>query len=444
MQTQFKEYIKSKTALKTAKVLLAISGGVDSMVLLDLMKKSNIKLGLAHVNFQLRGEESDKDQALVEKIARQSKVKLHLLKKDTSKFAREKGWSTQIAAREIRYDWFDKLMVENNYDYLVTAHHLDDSIETFFINLNRGTGIKGLGGIQETEKILRPLLGFTKTEIRAYAVLHDIEYREDASNLDSYYLRNWFRNQLLPLWKSKNLKLEYKMQENMQRIHEAQQLIEKLIQEDLIGVDFKEEGGQLNFDTIAQMKAPKPTLMTALEPFGFNYQQIENLLKAIENHTVGSRLLTPSHELILDRSSVYLVKTTIKKEDNFFLSPEGELTVSEVNYTYGFIKKEEVDYKNPQAYFMDAEKLKFPIKLRSWEEGDRIQPFGMKGSKLVSDVLIDQKVPLHLKEKTKLLLSQEQIIAVIGFKVSDAIKITENTDKIWCIQWDSSKSKKNI
>jgi len=436
MHQKFKRYLERNPKLKTAKLLLAISGGIDSMVLWDLLEHAGLNVHLAHVNFQLRGVESDQDQEFLKKLAEQRNVTLYVLSRDTNKIAKNKGQSTQIAAREIRYTWFKELMREHNFDYLLTAHHLDDSIETFFINLNRGTGIKGLLGIQDHGKTLRPLLDYTKNEILVHADKNKIQYREDASNRDSHYLRNWFRNELLPLWETKNKNIKRKMQENMQRLKESSELIEHLITLDLKEIIVVNDEVEISFRQIEKMKAPKQSLMALLEPLGFNYIQVGHLLNRIHQNAIGSRFLANHHEAIIDRESIFIIKKKLSEGTKSTLIHANH-TFSAGKYNYNCILSEgvNVDFKQENIYYMDADKIKFPVEIRKWEKGDRIKPLGMNGNKLVSDILIDNKVPLHEKEQVFVLVSDKQLIAVVDYRISENVKITENTRNIWSIQW---------
>lgn len=434
MRQKFEVFLKSQPDLKQAKLLLAISGGVDSMVLWKLLEDFGLKLDLAHVNFQLRDNESEKDQTFLEKEAGIRKTKLHLLRAETKKQAVEKKQSTQIAAREIRYQWFEKLMQKHGYTHLVTAHHLDDSIETFFINLDRGTGLKGLCGIQSQGNVIRPLLDCTKNEIKAFAEEENIPFREDASNADSNYLRNWFRNELLPLWKAKNPAFEQIMQANIQRLQESQQVVDELITADL--AELSANLNSISFEQIHQMKLPKQSLMQLLEPVGFNYTQVGQLLVSIEQAESGKQFFSESHQITVDREAIFINQKSSAEDKEIWIEKETSQLESPFRMYFSFLRKGKIDWQQKQSEFLDAAKLQFPLKLRKWKQGDRIKPLGMEGTKLVSDILIDEKIPLPQKQQSYVLLSGEQLIAVLGLRISEDFKVTDQTQEIWQIRWE--------
>lgn len=434
MHQKFEAFLKSQPDLKQAKLLLAISGGVDSMVLWQLLEDAGLNVHLAHVNFQLRGAASEKDQLFIEEEAKKRKTKLHLLRADTKKQAAEKKQSTQIAAREIRYEWFDKLMQKHGYTHLVTAHHLDDSIETFFINLDRGTGLKGLCGIQSKGDVIRPLLNCTKAAIKAFATKENIPFREDASNADSNYLRNWFRNELLPLWKAKNPAFEQIMQTNMQRLQETQEVVDELITADL--AERLPNPNSITFEQIHQMKLPKQSLMQLLEPLGFNYAQVEQLLVSIERAESGKQFFSESHQITIDRNAIFINQKLNGEDEEVWIEKETSFLELPFYMHFSFLKKDEINWQQKQSEYLDAAKLQFPLKLRKWKKGDRIKPLGMNGNKLVSDLLIDEKVPLHQKQQIHVLLSDQQLIAVLGLRISEDFKVTQQTQEVWQIRWE--------
>lgn len=436
MHHKFESFLNANAPVKQAKLLLAISGGVDSMVLWKLVEEAGLKVELAHVNYQLRDDASEKDQAFLEKEAQKQQTKLHLLKLDAKKYAIENKQSTQIAAREIRYEWFEELMHKNNLDYLLTAHHLDDSIETFFINLDRGTGLKGLTGIHSKGKLIRPLLDFSKEELIAYAKENEVPYREDATNADSIYLRNWFRNELLPLWKDKNPSFKRTMQSNMQRLSETQAIIDELVESDLINVSKEVEF--ISFKQIEQMKLPKQALFQILEPKGFNYTQVEQLLDAIAEGYSGKQFFSQQHQLTVDREGVFLNEQQQAQGEleEVSISIDTKQLENPFKMRFSLENAGSIDWGKKQGESFDLKKLSFPLKLRKWKQGDRIKPLGMRGKKLVSDILIDDKIPLHQKADTYVLLSAEQVVAVLGLRISDDFKVTNQTAEVWQMQWE--------
>ncbi|MEQ8909130.1 MAG: tRNA lysidine(34) synthetase TilS [Vicingaceae bacterium] len=418
------------------KLLLAVSGGVDSMLLWYLLHKLEFDYAVSHVNFQLRGEASEADEALIQELARKRQTELFVKHAETKTLSKKWSLSTQETARKIRYDFFDEIMKEQGFTHLLTAHHLDDSIETFFINLNRGTGLKGLSGIGEHPTILRPLLKLTKEEIRALAEQAEIDFREDASNAETTYLRNFFRLQILPQWKERNPQFKQTMRENMSRLEEAQSALKKVIDKDLekLWPDF--EKGLIPYQKIDQLQFPKLSLGELLSPLGFNFDQIENVLSIYRSARPGKIFESESHLMNLDREQVFVVARHQAKpteqiqlhQSNFFQETPCYIALSEE-------ENQALKLKVDGRYFLDFEELEWPLVLRKWKNGDRIKPLGMNGSKMVSDILIDAKVPQIKKEEVWLLESGENICAILGFGISELFKVKPKTKKVLAIKW---------
>ena len=305
---KFQTEIRKLEITESNKCLLAVSGGVDSMVLWHLLHSLKINYELAHVNFSLRDRESDDDMGFVKKQAKERGVTVHVKVVDTSSYAKEHHLSIQMAAREIRYQWFAELKKECNYQYLITAHHLDDSIETFFINLNRGTGIKGLTGISSRKDLIRPLLTFSKDEIIRYAKKNKIAFREDSSNSELKYERNWFRHQVLKPWKERNPDFLSNMQLTMKHLAGVQFQLEEYL--DTKSLDLKKElvNGYISIERIVQLKDAKRILYYLMEPYGFSLSQMEQLLESITNKQVGKKFLSANYVLWLDREKVFFSK----------------------------------------------------------------------------------------------------------------------------------------
>lgn len=418
---------------ENSKTLLAISGGVDSMVLWHLFEQSNHSYGIAHVNFSLREKESDQDEALVRETAQKRGIPYHPLKVDTEKYAKENKLSIQMAAREIRYNWFAELQKKEGYTHLATAHHLDDSIETFFINLNRGTGLKGIIGIHSQNGIVRPLLNASKESIRAYAEQYDILYREDKSNASIKYERNWFRHELIDLWKSHNPNLLETMNENLKRFKEAQEMVDLLLEESSAELKEQLTKGHLEIDQLKTIKFRQSVLYHLLKPYGYTENQIINLLKCIEGKQVGKVFLTKTHELQVDRARINLKK----REDQLIFDGEckiekGDFSIMKPTHLNGKeLTREAFKFsasKNKEGF--DANKLEYPLLLRKWHNGDWMIPLGMKGKKKISDILIDEKLSLQQKEGVFVLLSNNKIVWLLGLKVDERFKLTSETTAV--------------
>lgn len=419
--------------------LVAVSGGPDSMVLLDLMYKAGMNITIAHCNFNLRGEDSIKDKLLVQNYCEKYALPFESIEFETEKHASENGISIQIAARELRYEWFKMLVNTHDLCGIVTAHHLDDAIESSLFNLIQGTGIKGLKGMPQSDNgIYRPLLNFGKSEILKYAELNQVPWREDRSNQSDTYRRNFIRHHIIP----EILKINPGFQESWQRSRRKFIATEALL-------DF--HIGQLNkhiekvnglyilpgkcLDEIPE-NARAIVLHGCLKPFSFNYSQTEEILQSQRVNERGGVFYSEGYELITDRNDI-----KIKKKDNLDV---GELTISkgeeEVRYldrTYSFEIVKSGEWKitpNRHLAQIDMDKLRYPLTLRTWKHGDKIVPLGMKGRKKVSDIFIDNKTDLFDKRKTAVLESGGELVWVAGCCLSDHFKITDKTKKIQLIR----------
>lgn len=433
MLEDFQNQIKNRAG----HFLLAVSGGLDSMTLWQMFRATKLNHAVAHVNFGLRGAESDADQALVETIAAEHGIKVFIKKVDTKSFAKEHKLGTQEAARSLRYTWFEELKKEYDYDQLVTAHHLNDSVETFMINLHRGTGLKGLGGIRSTEKVLRPLLDFSKAELHDYASKNKIEFRNDASNAKDDYLRNWFRNGLLKEWKEKNPELLTRMKSNLENLRQADEMLDYFLEKEAADLKISKQSQipfQILIPSLTKSKYPAAHLFRILEDFGFNYSQVNDLLAAIHSKHTGAQIKSKTHMVLLNRD--LLIVDKIKDEpsnESLWIEKNVSSIDSPLKLQFYWLTKAEVDFTS-NSFFLDADQLTFPLELRKWKEGDSMIPLGMKGQKKISDILIDEKVPLHQKDQCFVLLSNQKIVCLLNFRISEEFKIQANTKSILKIQ----------
>ncbi|WP_136669207.1 tRNA lysidine(34) synthetase TilS [Flavobacterium sp. H122] len=415
------------------KLLLAVSGGIDSMVLVDLFSKLDFEIGIAHCNFQLRGEESNQDEFFVKsKIchterSRGAKHKIFIRKFETQKYAEENKLSIQQAARELRYNWFHELLEKEGFDYLITAHHLDDSLETFLINFTRGTGIEGLTGIPEVNnKIVRPLLIFSRSAIENYAKDNSIEWREDSSNASDKYFRNKIRHHVVPVLKELNNSLLDSFQNTIKNLSETNSLAK-----DALVFQFERIASQKNeeihFDTEKLKQLPNcgTYLYEWLKPYGFfDWTAINDLM----DNQSGKQVFSENYRLLKDRNRLILSKITnenpeiilINEEDNFIDKPIKLL----------FCNQSHISEPSKSSIFVDKEKLKFPLVLRKWKEGDYFYPSGMNGRKKVSKYFKDEKFSLIDKEKTWLLCSENEVVWIVNHRADKRYIATNNTIKI--------------
>lgn len=434
MLSKFQNHIVSRFPfLAQKKLFLAVSGGIDSMVLLYLFRQLNYKIAVLHCNFQLRGLESFGDQEFIQNYCDQNNIKIFTTQFDTKAFAEDYKLSTQVAARELRYSWFYELLEEENFDYILTAHHADDNLETFIINLTRGTGLDGLTGIpEENDRIIRPLLPFSREEILKYAEENAVEWREDSSNASIKYLRNKIRHNLVPVLKEINPNFLDAFQKTQSYLQETKEMVDdaSIIVYQQVA---KEAGDDIHFDLNQLKKLPnyKSYLYQWLNEFRFSaWNDIYDLVEGQS----GKQVLSGEFRLLKNRETLILSPFSEASENNEYKINEND---TEVNFPLK-IKLSNVShttYDSNRVIFVDSEKIRFPLILRKWREGDIFQPFGMNGkSKKVSKLFKDEKLSLIEKEKTWILCSDDQIVWVVGIRQDERFKIENTTNKILKIE----------
>ena len=436
MLAQFKQHIQNDFPfLNKARVLIAISGGIDSIVLTYLFSKLKYNIAIAHVNFQLRAEESDKDEAFVRQLGKDLDIPVFVHLIDTTNFAKTHKQSIQVAARNIRYRWFEKLLKEQDYHYVLTAHNQNDTIETFFINLSRSSGLEGLTGIPTINKqIIRPLLPFSRAEITTFAKENNISWREDQSNAETKYLRNKIRHELIPIIKNIDPNFESAIINSQNHLKESKLLINDYIS--LVKPKIWKERNDLVYLSLkVLLKLPnyKAVLHELLKDFGFTqWNDIYDLVKAQS----GKQIFSDTHFLLKDRVSLVLgVREEEESRDNkqeareikdvFFVNTR-KYRIEIIDKSNSLSFREEWD----EVYF-DKNKINYPLYIRKWKKGDYFYPLGMKGKMKLSNFYVNQKISLLEKEKIWLLCdANNQIIWVIGKRIDDRFKITDQTTKI--------------
>ena len=412
-------------------VLVAVSGGADSMALLHLLKNRRINICAAHCNFNLRGEESDGDQRLVEEYCEQHEIKLYIKSFDTNHYAVENKVSIEMAARELRYGWFNSLIDDHQFEALITGHHGNDSIETFFLNLVRGTGVKGLSGIQyRNGNILRPLLDFSRLQIEEYCNQHEILFRYDSSNSDVQYLRNKIRHEVIPVLEQMNPSFFNTMLHNMEHLQEAEMLLQEVVERFKAEVLVDEHEKVLIPISKLNLYAEKKTILfEVLRPYGFNASVVDDVICHLDGIS-GKQFFSETHRLIKDRHNLLVMPKEEITVDHFWLE-EGERELP--------IKVEAKMYKipadfsfstNPRLIHLDADLVDLPLLFRKWQEGDRFMPLGMSQYKKVSDFFIDNKFSLADKEQAWIAISGEDIVWIAGHRIDDRFKITKRTKHI--------------
>lgn len=401
-------------------LLVAVSGGLDSAVLASLLQENKIPFAIAHVNYGLRGEESDEDERFVADLAKQLDVPFYLKQCSEADFSESGENSTQAAARKIRYDFFSAVAKQNGFVFIATAHHADDSIETALLNFARGTGIAGLTGIKmRNEKIIRPLLPFTREEIRAYAETKKLSWREDSSNASDHYTRNRFRHHLLP-WLMQEIPQSYNgFAASFEKMAETVALLEASLQhweQQCVSYDAAANAKQISRNHFSLFPQPDLFLRFYLKRYGFSDAQLHSLSQLLEGES-GTNLLSKTHRLIIDRESLFLLSLE-EKEENI-----PSLQITEEYFTGNF-----PDAKT--AALVDASAIKETIRLRTWKAGDKMIPLGMSGHRNISDILNELKLPLHEKEKAQIVVAGDEIVWVPGYRVAEKFRVKADSKKV--------------
>lgn len=439
MQEKLEAFISENNLFcKNDRILIALSGGVDSVVLATLMKKCNYSICLAHCNFHLREEESNRDEAFVRSWAKENGVELFVKEFDTFAYMKENKLSLEMAARDLRYQWFDLLLKEHNFSYLATAHHLDDSIETFFINLLRGTGIAGLHGIQaKNDKIVRPLLFATREEILSYAKENSISFVEDSTNSETKFTRNKIRHNLFPVLRELNPNFEFALKKDIEHLKDTEFVfrreIEKVKQEI---IEKEKDVFKIRIEKLQELTPLNIYLYEILSEYGFNETNINDILLCL-NENSGKQFFSKTHRLLKDRQYIFIDKIKDDSKNNFFLinQEQGSLIYPlrmqmEVMRDLKFINIS----KSKNIAMLDFDLLKFPLVLRKWRQGDSFVPFGMKKEKKLSDYFTANKYSLIDKENQWILCSEEKIIWIVGERIDDRFRISNKTKNILKIE----------
>jgi len=420
--------------LKKEKLLIAISGGLDSVVLTHLSNQLKLDFALAHCNFNLRGKESDADEDFVLQLAEDLNLEIFIESFETETYANQNKLSTQMAARELRYHWFNELTEQLGFDFILTAHHTDDNLETFLINLSRGTGIEGLTGIPETnENVVRPLLPFSRVEIEEYAKKEDLKWREDSSNASNKYLRNKFRHEVIPKLKEINPQLLQNFNKTIEYLQDSKDIIDDRINviSDAVIIKLKENAIHFDISRIEAFNNPKAYLYELLKDYGFTeWNDIYGLLDAQS----GKQVFSKTHRLIKDRDCLLLSEINSddilnESEESFFISETDKQIQTPIGILH-FKTTKQINTLNASTIYIDKETLKFPLTIRQWEEGDYFYPFGMQGKKKLSKYFKDEKLSLIDKENVWLLCSGKDVVWVINRRIDNRFVVTESTKQI--------------
>lgn len=441
---EFEKYVaENELFTHDDKVLLTVSGGVDSMVLMSLTAAAGYNFGVAHCNFQLRGKESDEDEVLVEREAKRLGVEFFNKRFDTTAEMERTGESMEMAARRLRYQWFRELCDEHGYTVIAIAHHVNDSIETFFINMLRGTGLRGLTGItNHVGRIVRPLMFTNRKDIHDYAVAHRIPFREDSSNRSTKYLRNKVRIGLIPMLKEITPQFTTIMRRNVSRLSQAQDFITSAM--NIIKRDVIEHSGDIHTIKVSNINSSLPRNFVIYEilssEYGFKGDVVDALCHALDNNSTGRRFYSREWVAVVDRGNI--VVSTILDTDDCEVGVERNTLRSYVGGSVLYYQYCDIDFVDTldlgeNVALIDADKLRYPLRLRRWHDGDWFQPLGMSGRKKISDYLIDKKVSMAEKNRQFVLLSGDDIVWVVGRRLDDRFAITKRTERVLKIMRDN-------
>ena len=416
-----------------SKLLIAISGGLDSIVLTHLCYKLKLNIALAHCNFNLRQDESDADEQFVIQLAENLNLEVFIKSFETETYAKENRLSTQMAARELRYSWFQELADQLQYDYILTAHHADDNLETFLINFSRGTGLDGLTGIPEiNENVVRPLLSFSRDDIDKYAKAEHLKWREDSSNASTKYLRNELRHDVIPKLKEINPQLLQNFENTQKYLQDAKELVDDRIEEisNTIINDLNEQRMRFKISEIQKLNNPRAYLYELLKDYNFTEW---NDIYALLDSQSGKQVFSFTHRLIKDRDYLLLSKINSETLENIIIY-ENDKKVKTSLGILSFDEGETVCENSTKSILVDNALLKFPLTVRQWQEGDWFYPFGMKGKKKLSKFFKDEKLSLIDKEKVSVLCSGNDIVWVIGRRADNRFKVSDGTKQILKIE----------
>lgn len=437
MESRFHQLLFKEFGISSnSRILAAVSGGMDSVAMLHLLKSAGVDTGVAHVNFCLRGEESDTDEVFVQRLAAKYGFRFYCKRFDTARVAENENISIQMAARKLRYSWFEEIRIQYGYDRIATAHNMDDQIETFFINLLRGTGISGIKGIPpESGYIIRPMLAFYRNEIEEYIKEHRLEYREDSSNSEIDYLRNRIRHQLIPMIEEMQPGFRKVMAGNLEHFSQAEELLREFIKDFTSQLLLPEPDGlNISIDRLSESRFPLLLLHEILKDYGFGSPQILQIWHSLQAQS-GKQFFSATHRLIRDRNTLIVQSlSAIEHQCIEFEINEGTAEILNPIHLQIHQNLRGFDFHptaDPHKAFLDADTIRFPLKIRKWKKGDRFKPLGMQGQMKLSDFFTANKFSIAEKENTWLLTdARNQIVWIIGHRISEVNRIKPSTTRI--------------
>lgn len=434
MISQFHNYINEHNLWQPEdRLLVAVSGGIDSVVLCHLLYCSDIEFAIAHCNFGLRGEDSELDEIFVRQLAAKYNVEIFVKKFDTQAYAQERQHSIQMAARALRYEWFQELIENHGFQYLVTAHHLNDSLETVLLNIAKGTGIAGVRGIlPKKNNVVRPLLFASKKNLQDYAASQQLSWREDISNESTKYHRNLIRKEVVPILKQINPNLEATFVNTIERLSATEEILKLYISDvtnkyvvatdNLVIVDIREISNHPQFSLL---------LFELLNDYGFSWVDAQDIAKSKRNG--AKHFFSPSHQIVKYAHQLRIFSLPEENDHQPEWIDLGDVGCSigntHIDIFYPAVEDISFSKNNLEVYF-DIDQLHFPLQVRPWQNGDKFQPSGMNGLKKISDYLIDEKIPLDKKENISVMLSGDTIIWVVGMRAAHVARINKQTSNV--------------
>lgn len=430
MLEKVEKYIDSHQLLSNgAKVIVGLSGGADSMALLDALVLLGYDCVAAHCNFHLRGDESDADTDFVKKWCKNVDVSLKSIDFDTRQYAKDKKISIEMAARELRYTWFNILLQQHEADAIAVAHHKDDSVETVLLNLFRGTGIRGLTGISPQKgKVVRPLLGVSRDEIERYIAERDIPFRTDSSNEDDIFNRNFIRHQILPRLQTLNPSVSEAISRTSIHLGEVQKIYVAAVEKD---IDRVLKNNRIDIQALRNTVSPLSVLFEILSSLGFTSSTIQDVKNSLESLS-GKQFFSPTHRLVKDRNYFLMdeIASQDERENSFQINRVSQDITLPIHLNIRIAENDVAINKTSSILYADADKLSFPLILRKWKPGDWFIPFGMTGRKKLSDYFTNRKFSIKDKEDVWVMVSGNDIVWIVGERADNRFRVTEKTKTI--------------
>ncbi|MGF7138712.1 tRNA lysidine(34) synthetase TilS [Roseimarinus sediminis] len=438
MYNRLKTYLEEQQLfVPSHRLILGVSGGIDSVVLAHLLKRLGAHFVIAHCNFNLRGNDSMDDEAFVRQLADNMGDECFVHSFATTEYAAEKGISIEMAARELRYRWFEELRTQLDFDWIVVGHHLDDAIETFLLNISRGTGIRGLSGIQpKAGKVIRPLLFASRSDVEAYAEQHQLTCRYDQSNHDTRFKRNLIRHELLPLFETLNPSFRSKVSQTIGYLNDAEKVyLEKIEEARRKCVQERVNWIEIDLEALTVFQPLSTYLFEFLRPFLFNGTVIGEIEQALKGEP-GRNFYSATHRLVVDRKRLIITRRQGEEQSLFYIEESDRLIENPERLSIT-VEDYDTSYRIPpdrNVAVLDYDRLSFPLLIRKWQQGEYFRPLGMEGYKKLSDFFIDEKYSIPEKEAAWLLVSDNKVAWIIGKRIDDRFKITPQTRRVLRIE----------